>query len=317
MRYFQEAGAFGWLVALVGVMALAESVIALALSLGKPKLHVFTVAAAVSTLLVLVLGGVGTLLGQQQVERALAVVNPRDAEVILYVGYAEAKHCAVLGLAFAAIPFALVAAAAFLRPAPAADSSLQQGPLLTEAAPQPLRTVVLGALGLGVLVAAALTLLVLKPLPGKPMHEAGAADPVDAAAPAPAPTDEPSALAEVQHDEPAAAGGAPVPEVPAPVAEEDGVDREAIGKYARVHAKQIRACYEKQLAKAPTLAGKVTVHFVIGTSGHAQDVTIAEDTTGSEPLTSCIRGMVATWTLPVRPKEPVDITYPFVFAAAK
>lgn len=321
MRYFQEAGAFGWLIALVGLMALAESVVGLALSLGKPKLHVITVAAAVSTLLVLVLGGVGTVLGQQSVENALAVVNPRDAELILYVGYAEARHNAVLGLAFAAIPFALVAAAAFLRPVPAADSALQQGPLVTEAPPQPFRALVLGALGLGVLIAAALTFLVLKPLPGKPMPEGPAAAalvPADDDVRVPAPP-EPEPVPEPPAEAPPAA--APPPEGlaggQAGVDQVDGVDRETLARFARQHRKQVQACYEKQLAKTPTLAGKVTVHFAIGTTGHVQDVTIASDTTGSQPLTDCIVKMVSTWSLPFRPKDPVEITYPFVFTAAQ
>jgi len=91
---------------------------------------------------------------------------------------------------------------------------------------------------------------------------------------------------------------------------------QVIRAYIRRHREQMRFCYTRALTRAPRLAGKLTVHFVIGQRGHVHDVS-AEQTRSLErtSLRACVLKRVKGWKFP-RPRGggEVEVTYPFIFA---
>lgn len=98
---------------------------------------------------------------------------------------------------------------------------------------------------------------------------------------------------------------------------EGGLDRDVIDSIVKKRKARIRLCYERQLNFKPSLAGKVTVHFVIGKSGNVLSSSIAEDTMKSAEVNGCIIEEVKTWIFPA-PKGGtlVNVDYPFVFESS-
>lgn len=77
----------------------------------------------------------------------------------------------------------------------------------------------------------------------------------------------------------------------------------------------IRACYERQLKRNPTLAGKVTVEFTILTTGSVSRVAVKENTTGDEAIGRCVSKTVGRFRFNPGPEGgSVTFAYPFVFA---
>jgi hypothetical protein len=77
----------------------------------------------------------------------------------------------------------------------------------------------------------------------------------------------------------------------------------------------LRRCYEAELAKEPTLIGRVTTRFQIGVDGKVSAVSDA----GSDPAMAqtavCVRKGLAGLVFPVRATgKPVTVVYPIVFA---
>ena len=84
----------------------------------------------------------------------------------------------------------------------------------------------------------------------------------------------------------------------------------------RAHTAPLQRCYEKELAKAPTLKGRVLIAFDITPSGRTADLEVEENTLGSEAVGSCLKAVIRAWVLPFRPAEATRIAYPFVFSPA-
>lgn len=96
-----------------------------------------------------------------------------------------------------------------------------------------------------------------------------------------------------------------------------GLDREVIRRVILSHRAQIRYCYEKQLAKSSSLAGKLMVEFVIGADGRVTTSRLAEDTLSDPEVGRCVVSRVKGWTFP-KPEGGgvVVVTYPFLFKPA-
>jgi TonB family protein len=80
----------------------------------------------------------------------------------------------------------------------------------------------------------------------------------------------------------------------------------------------IRACYERELKRNPTLAGKVTIQFTIELQGNVSAVRVVENTTRDEAVGSCVANAVQRFRFNPGPQGgSVSFSYPFVFAPQK
>ncbi len=82
------------------------------------------------------------------------------------------------------------------------------------------------------------------------------------------------------------------------------------------HMNQIRYCYQRELVKSPTLAGKITVKFVITKDGSVSSATTKASTMGSPAVESCLNARFLRFEFP-KPKGGglVIASYPFTFRA--
>jgi len=96
-----------------------------------------------------------------------------------------------------------------------------------------------------------------------------------------------------------------------------GLDRGVIESVVRKRQDRIRLCYERQLNFNPKLAGKLTVHFVIGNTGNVLVAEPLEDTIKNGAVRSCVLSEVKSWNFP--PPEGgtlVTVDYPFIFESS-
>jgi len=81
---------------------------------------------------------------------------------------------------------------------------------------------------------------------------------------------------------------------------------------------RIKACYERELRGEPDLAGKVTVSWLIGESGRAEDTAVEANTTGNAALGSCIVREInkIKFTPPADGDDEIEVAgYPFIFSS--
>jgi len=90
------------------------------------------------------------------------------------------------------------------------------------------------------------------------------------------------------------------------------LDRDLIRRIVRAHIVEVRACYQAELASDPTLAGRVSVRFVIGPEGTVVKAEVASTTLPSDAVGTCVADRVKSWRFPKAARE-VTITHPFVF----
>lgn len=101
----------------------------------------------------------------------------------------------------------------------------------------------------------------------------------------------------------------------------EGMDRtltkETISGVVRKKLSGIKFCYDRELAKDPSLQGKVTVRFYIEAGqemGIVRDASINESTMENSNVEDCILRNVSRWTFPIPESSArVKVDYPFVF----
>ncbi len=93
------------------------------------------------------------------------------------------------------------------------------------------------------------------------------------------------------------------------------LDRSLIDAVIKRHMNQIRYCYQRELAKKPSLGGKVVIKFVIAKDGSVSSATKKSSTMGSPPVEQCIVGRFMRMKFP-EPKGGgiVVVSYPFLFS---
>ncbi|WP_434344838.1 TonB family protein [Myxococcus virescens] len=96
-----------------------------------------------------------------------------------------------------------------------------------------------------------------------------------------------------------------------------GLDKDVIAKVIRRHQGEIKYCYESELNKDPSLAGKVAVAFVIDPTGAVSDASVAETTLNNAAAERCMLSRIRRWKFP-EPKGGgvVSVTYPWLFSPA-
>ncbi len=93
------------------------------------------------------------------------------------------------------------------------------------------------------------------------------------------------------------------------------LDREEIQKVVNKHIGEIQRCYERELLKTPTLAGKVTIEWVVATSGAVKSSRQKDATLQSSGAVNCMLASVKGWQFPQPRGGEVVVSYPFNFSS--
>ncbi|HOX42541.1 MAG TPA: hypothetical protein PK668_03035 [Myxococcota bacterium] len=107
LQMLKEAGLFGYMVVIVGVLSAGFSVWtwAVARKEASPRRRlVLGVAWVLGALLIFGLGVIGYLVGMKAVGQALAAASPDVRDALLAQGRSEASQNIVLGAIFCAVP---------------------------------------------------------------------------------------------------------------------------------------------------------------------------------------------------------------------
>lgn len=80
----------------------------------------------------------------------------------------------------------------------------------------------------------------------------------------------------------------------------------------------IRSCYERESRGDPTLAGKVTVAFVVQPDGRVRNAEAIQNSTGSVAVAACVSRGVSRVQFGAEPtRGAVSCVYPFLFGARR
>jgi outer membrane biosynthesis protein TonB len=88
---------------------------------------------------------------------------------------------------------------------------------------------------------------------------------------------------------------------------------EVIREVVRQNHARFRKCYEQALGRAPKLAGRVAVRFVIEEDGSVHDVEDNESDLPDAATISCIMGVYENLSFPAPEGGIVTVVYPLVF----
>lgn len=109
---------------------------------------------------------------------------------------------------------------------------------------------------------------------------------------------------------------------PAPPPPADGaprlLDKDEIRQVVRANIHEVKACYEKGLARDGDLTGGVVLQFTLDPRGAVTDAHVKSSTfpPGHDDLTACVVERFRTWRFPAT-GGVVVITYPFVFELSR
>jgi hypothetical protein len=95
------------------------------------------------------------------------------------------------------------------------------------------------------------------------------------------------------------------------------LDKEIIRRIIRKHVNEVKFCYEQELTKKPSLAGRIQVQFAINGAGQVISSVMQSSTMGNARVEGCVVQAVKRWPFP----QPlggglVIVSYPFVLAPA-
>lgn len=93
------------------------------------------------------------------------------------------------------------------------------------------------------------------------------------------------------------------------------LDTRAVIYVVRHYLPQVRACYERQLRNEPGLRGQITMRFTVGAGGRITDTSVVVNSTGSDPLATCVASNLRTWRFPEPEGGAVSFEYPFRFGS--
>lgn len=108
----------------------------------------------------------------------------------------------------------------------------------------------------------------------------------------------------------------PIPDLaPGHLTTAGGLDREIVRRIIRTHLNEIRYCYELQLARHPTLGGRITLSFVVAPNGQVLSSMVEESTLQLPPLERCMTEATRRWTFPQPQGGGLTVVhYPFLLA---
>lgn len=95
------------------------------------------------------------------------------------------------------------------------------------------------------------------------------------------------------------------------------LDKAVIRRVIQRHIGEVKRCYEAQLEKDKSLAGRVMVRFLIGGDGKVTESGIEETSLKSPAAEKCIADAVRSWEFPRPAGGSVLVSYPFVLASSE
>jgi len=94
------------------------------------------------------------------------------------------------------------------------------------------------------------------------------------------------------------------------------LDKRVIQKIVRQHTGELRACYERELAKIKGLNGKVTMNWFVAADGSVTKVFVKETTMKNKNVENCMKNSIQHWRFPQpRGGGMCSVIYPFDFSA--
>lgn len=93
------------------------------------------------------------------------------------------------------------------------------------------------------------------------------------------------------------------------------LDKRLVQKVFRMHTGELRACYEKELAKNKDLSGDLTINWNIEPQGTVSNVEIMDSTMPNPTMEKCLVSTVKTWkfSVPDAIHDPIQVSYPLSF----
>ena len=92
-------------------------------------------------------------------------------------------------------------------------------------------------------------------------------------------------------------------------------DSAVVVRTIKTRIRAIKACYERELRRNPTLNGKITVQFTIQPRGNVTGIKVTTNTTGDSTLAGCVTKTISRFRFNPGPEGgSVTYSYPFVFA---
>lgn len=111
--------------------------------------------------------------------------------------------------------------------------------------------------------------------------------------------------------------GLPTVVPPGDVEARGSLDREVIREVIRRHVNEVRFCYERELARDPSLAGRVVTHFVVSPTGAVRSAEVQSSTLESPPVEACLTRAIERWRFPAPSGGGIVVViYPFIFSAS-
>lgn len=92
-----------------------------------------------------------------------------------------------------------------------------------------------------------------------------------------------------------------------------GLTKEQVARVVRAHSNAIKFCYEKELQRKPTLAGKIEVYWTIQPDGSVDKSKIASSSMEDAAVEGCVARQVKQWVFPKSDGRTVVQSYPFLF----
>lgn len=92
------------------------------------------------------------------------------------------------------------------------------------------------------------------------------------------------------------------------------LDKRVIQRVVRQHSGELRACYEREVAKVKGLNGRVEMTWIIAVNGSVAKVYVTSTTLKNKNVENCLVNSIKFWRFPT-PKGGgmVQVNYPFVF----
>jgi outer membrane biosynthesis protein TonB len=101
------------------------------------------------------------------------------------------------------------------------------------------------------------------------------------------------------------------------VPEVDGeLSPEVIREEMKKKLRAVKDCYERELKRFPSLAGKVVIGFEIQASGEVVGAALLEDSVDHERLGTCILSRAQAWRFPAPASGTVKVALPIVLSPA-